>query len=211
MRIALVTDAWLPQMNGVVRTLTTVIAGLRQRGHEVEVISPDRFWSLPCPTYPEIRLALALPGQVGRLLDGFAPNAIHIATEGPLGWAARGHCRRRGLPFTTAYHTQFPEYLASRTGLPAQLFWPLIRRFHAPSQAIMVTTASIRAQLRQHGLERLHHWSRGVDMATFGPDHAPPDLFFALPRPISIRIGSRWWRLAMVLIRAGIVAEKRTV
>ncbi len=189
MRIALVTDAWLPQINGVVRTLASVTAELRLLGHEVELIAPDRFRSVACPTYPEIRLALAGPRAVGHLLAGFAPDAIHIATEGPLGWAARHWCLKRDLPFTTAYHTQFPDYVARRTGLPAQWIWPIIRRFHRPAAAIMVATETIRQQLRDQGLTHLRHWSRGVDLATFHPDHAPPDVFLGLPRPIQLYVG----------------------
>ncbi len=189
MKIALVTDAWSPQVNGVVRTLQTTVALLRQRGHEVMVISPDLFRSFPCPTYPEIRLALAGRGAVGKRLARFAPDAIHISTEGPLGWAARGWCLARKLPFTTAYHTQFPEYLARRTGMEARWFWPFIRRFHGPSAAIMVATGTIRAQLLEHGLFRVQPWTRGVDTAQFAPDHPPPDLFFTLPRPIQLYVG----------------------
>ena len=164
-RIAIVTDAWLPQMNGVVRTLTTTCDHLRAQGHEVLVISPDQFSSVACPTYPEIRLALALPGVVGERLRTFAPEAIHIATEGPLGMAARGYCTRRGIRFTTAYHTQFPDYLASRTHLPAQWFWRYIEWFHRPARRVLVATESISAELRAHGLPQLHRWSRGVDLA----------------------------------------------
>lgn len=189
MRIALITDAWTPQVNGVVRTLTAVTDELCRRGHEVEVISPDLYRSLACPTYPEIRLALAGPRPVGRRLDTFAPHAIHISTEGPLGWAARRWCLARGRGFTTAYHTQFPDYLARRTGLPASLFWHYIRRFHGPSAGIMVATETIRQQLRTHGLHRLRPWGRGVDLANFGPTIAPPDLFFELPRPIQLYVG----------------------
>jgi len=189
MRIALVTDAWAPQVNGVVRTLTAVTHDLRRRGHEIEIVSPDLFRSVACPTYPEIRLALAGRGVVGRRLEGFAPEAIHIATEGPLGWAARRWCLGRRRSFTTAYHTQFPDYLARRTRLPAAAFWPYIRHFHRPSAGIMVATETIRAQLREQGLTRLRPWSRGVDLANFGPDVAPPDLFFALPRPIQLYVG----------------------
>jgi glycosyltransferase involved in cell wall biosynthesis len=189
MRIALITDAWKPQVNGVVRTLASVTEHLSRFGHEVELIAPDQFTSFPCPTYSEIRLALAGPRQVGRRIERFAPDAIHIATEGPLGWAARHWCMRRGLAFTTAYHTQFPEYVARRTGLPAGLFWPLIRRFHQPSSTIMVATQTIRNELAAQGIGPLAHWSRGVDVATFQPDHAPPDLFFKLPRPIQLYVG----------------------
>lgn len=189
MRIAVVTDAWNPQVNGVVRTLASVTAELRGLGHEVELVAPDRFRSIPCPTYPEIRLALAGPRQVGRLLAQFRPDAIHIATEGPLGWAARHWCLRREQSFTTAYHTQFPDYVARRTGLPASLVWPFIRRFHRPSSAIMVATETIRRELRAQGLENLRHWSRGVDTGTFHPDYPPPDLFLGLPRPIQLYVG----------------------
>ncbi|OYW47176.1 MAG: alpha-mannosyltransferase [Sphingomonadales bacterium 32-68-7] len=189
MRIAIITDAWAPQVNGVVRTLTEVSEELRCRGHDVAVVSPDQYRSLPCPTYPEIRLALAGSGAVGRRLDAFAPEAVHISTEGPLGWAARRWCLRRKRAFTTAYHTQFPEYLARRTGLPAAAFWPYIRHFHRPAAGIMVATETIRSQLRAQRLTQLRPWTRGVDLALFGPDVAPPDLFFDLPRPIQLYVG----------------------
>ena len=189
MKIAIVTDAWHPQVNGVVRTLDTVIAELRSRGHEVEVISPDLFRSIPAPTYPEIRLALAGSCAVGKRLEHFRPDTIHIATEGPVGWAARHYCLRQGLPFTTAYHTQFPDYVARRTRLPARWFWPFIRRFHAPAARTMVATGKIRDQLREQGVGPLHHWGRGVDVQTFHPNYAPPDLFFSLPRPIQLYVG----------------------
>ena len=189
MRIALVTDAWAPQVNGVVRTLGAVTAELARRGHEIEVISPGEYRSLPCPTYPEIRLALASSHTVGTRLAEFMPEAIHISTEGPLGWAARRWCLANGRQFTTAYHTQFPEYLARRSHLPASVFWPYIRRFHGPSSGVMVATETIRAQLAAHGITQLREWSRGVDLAQFGPNIAPPDLFFDLPRPIQLYVG----------------------
>ena len=189
MRIAIVTDAWHPQVNGVVRTLTTVMGELLRNGHAVQIVSPAEFRSIPAPSYPEIRLALAGARTVGKRLSAFGPESIHIATEGPLGWAARRWCLNKGLPFTTAYHTQFPDYLARRTHLPARLFWPLIRSFHKPSQRIMVATPSIREELRGQGLTQLHHWSRGVDLAIFNPDHPPPDFFYNLPRPIQLYVG----------------------
>ncbi|TIX49175.1 glycosyltransferase family 4 protein [Alteraurantiacibacter aquimixticola] len=189
MRIALVTDAWEPQVNGVVRTLGSVTAQLRGEGHQVELIAPDQFRSIPCPTYPEIRLALAGPRSVGKRIARFSPDAIHIATEGPLGWAARRWCLRRKLPFTTAYHTQFPQYVARRTGLPVEWIWPIIRHFHRPSAAIMVATDTIARELEEQGLTHLRHWSRGVDIATFQPDLPPPDLYFALERPIQLYVG----------------------
>ena len=147
-RIAIVTDAWLPQMNGVVRTLTTTCDLLRAQGHDVMVVSPDRFPSLPCPTYPEIRLAISPPGAISRKLREFAPGAIHIATEGPLGVAARRYCERSGTPFTTAYHTQFPEYVARRTHLPARWIWKYVEWFHGPARRVLVATDSVRAELR---------------------------------------------------------------
>ena len=188
-RIAIVTDAWLPQMNGVVRTLTTTCAILRERGHDVMIVSPDQFASLPCPTYPEIRLAISRPGAVAKKLREFAPQAIHIATEGPLGMAARRYCSRAGTPFTTAYHTQFPEYVARRTHLPARWFWRYIEWFHAPARRVLVATESIRKELRGHGLGRLHHWTRGVDLSCFDPAAPPPPEFAQLARPIQLYVG----------------------
>lgn len=188
-RIVIVTDAWTPQMNGVVRTLMTTVDHLRDRGHQVTVISPDQFRSLPCPTYPEIRLGLATPGMVGKVIAGIAPDAVHIATEGPLGLSARSYCLRHAIPFTTAYHTQFPDYLASRTPFDAETFWRYIRWFHEPAERIMVATGSIRQELRAHGLDRLHHWSRGVDLACFSPYAEAPEAFAHLPRPIQLYVG----------------------
>ncbi|WEK45525.1 MAG: glycosyltransferase family 1 protein [Candidatus Andeanibacterium colombiense] len=189
MRIALITDAWSPQINGVVRTLLAITGLLERWDHQVLVISPDQYRSVPCPSYPEIRLALAGGRSVGTRIAEFAPDAVHIATEGPLGLAARRHCLRRGLPFTTAYHTQFPDYVAQRTGLPAAWFWAYIEWFHRPSSGIMVATESVRSELRSHGLSRLREWSRGVDLTAFGPGIEPPDLYWDLPRPIQLYVG----------------------
>jgi len=189
MRIAIVTDAWAPQVNGVVRTLQAVRGELEASGHEVSVISPDLFHSLPCPTYPEIRLALASSRAVGNRLAEFGPDAIHLSTEGPLCAAARRWCLAQGLAFTTAYHTQFPDYLAKRTRLPAGLFWRYIRRFHRPAQAVLASTESVRGQLEQHGIGPVRHWGRGVDLANFSPDAPPPREFAGLPRPILLYVG----------------------
>lgn len=187
--IAIVTDAWHPQTNGVVRTLATTCDTLRSWGHDVTVISPEGYPSVPAPTYPEIRLALTLPGAVGRRLAVIQPDAVHIATEGPLGFAARRYCMARKVPFTTAYHTQFPDYIARRTGLPARLFWPYIRWFHRPAQRVMVATETIRAALREQGLVRLSHWGRGVDLACFSPDAPPPPEYAGLEGPILLYVG----------------------
>ena len=189
MKIAIITDAWTPQVNGVVRTLTSVTQRLRSLGHDVLVVSPDQYASIPCPSYPEIRLALATRHGVGARLDDFAPDAVHIATEGPLGIAARRFCLNHGYPFTTAYHTQFPDYLARRTGLPAAMFWPFIRWFHAPAAGILVSTETVRQQLREQGLAQVVHWGRGVDLACFTPFAAPPALYAGLPRPIQLYVG----------------------
>ena len=187
--LAIVSDAWHPQVNGVVRTLSTTCDILRARGIRTTVLSPEGHRSLPCPTYPEIRFALKRPGETGRALAQYAPDAIHIATEGPLGLAARKYCLAQSIPFTTAYHTQFPSYAARRTHLPAATFWPYIRWFHRPSKAVMVATPSIREELRAHGIGRLHHWSRGVDLDCFSPDAPPPPEFDGLPRPIQLYVG----------------------
>ena len=188
-RIAIVTDAWEPQVNGVVRTLQSVRRVLEAQGHRVEVISPDRFYSLPCPTYPEIRLALASTGSVGAMLEQFRPNAIHLATEGPLCVAARRWCLRNDMPFTTAYHTQFPDYVSARSGVPAEWIWRYIRWFHAPSQAILASTPSIRESLIAHGLTKVKHWGRGVDLAAFHPGLAPHPAMAGLEGPIQLYVG----------------------
>lgn len=189
MRIVIVTDAWLPQVNGVVRTLQTIQAELEARGHLVKVISPDLYGSIPCPTYPEIRLAFVRSGAVGKAIAAFQPDAVHLATEGPLCLAARRWCLRGGVPFTTAYHTHFPDYVARRTGLPARWFWSYIRWFHGPAQAVLVSTKSVRQQLRSHGLAQVRPWGRGVDLSAFTPDATPPELFAGLARPIQLYVG----------------------
>ena len=187
--IAIVTDAWHPQTNGVVRTLDMTCDILRRWGHEVSVISPDQYRSIPAPTYPEIRLAMTWPGTAGRALAKINPDAVHIATEGPLGLAARRYCVRRNVPFTTAYHTQFPDYVARRTGISPKVFWRYIRWFHSPAQRIMVATETIRQQLRHHGLTKLHHWSRGVDLSCFTPGAPPPPEYAGLKGPILLYVG----------------------
>ena len=184
MKIAVVTDAWSPQVNGVVRTLQAVRTELERMGHRLLVISPDLYGSVPCPTYPEIRLALARGRSVGARIEAFGADAVHLATEGPLCLAARRWCLRHGRRFTTAYHTQFPDYLAKRTGMPAGWFWRDIRWFHGRSEAVLASTPSIRRTLQAHGIRQVKPWGRGVDLDVFGPDAPPPALFAALARPI---------------------------
>lgn len=188
-RIMIVTDAWHPQMNGVVRTLTATADMLRDWGHDVGLIVPSDFRSIPCPTYSEIRLAFAKPGAVARRIADFMPDAIHIATEGPLGLAARRYCLKRDLPFTTAYHTQFPDYVSRRTGIPTKAFWPFIRWFHRPASRVMVATETISRELASQGLENIHRWSRGVDLACFTPDAPPPAAYEELNGPIQLYVG----------------------
>lgn len=190
MKILIVTDAWHPQVNGVVRTLTTTRQELERLGHAVEVIAPDRFRTVPMPTYPEIRLALKPGARLVRMIDAMAPDAIHIATEGPLGLAARRYCLKRGVPFTTAYHTRFPEYVRDRFPVPLRLSYALVRRFHAPASAVMVATPSIEQDLIGRGFRNIKRWSRGVDTELFTPAAADPDRdFLDLPRPIFMSVG----------------------
>jgi glycosyltransferase involved in cell wall biosynthesis len=185
-RILIITDAWAPQVNGVVRTLRTVTDELRAMGATVEVVGPDRFRTIPCPSYPEIRLAI-LPGRkLGRIIDGFAPDALHIATEGPLGLAAQRHAKRRGLAFTTAFHTRFPEYLAARIRIPVGLTYAWLRRFHGRGSGCMVAAKSLRAELAARGFRNLKPWSRGVDLAAFQPQ---PREAWDFPRPIFAYVG----------------------
>lgn len=189
MRIAIVTDAWMPQVNGVVRTLQAVRAELEAMGHLVHIISPDDYVSVACPTYPEIRLAFARPERIGQAIQDFGADAVHLATEGPLCLTARRWCLRHGVPFTTAYHTHFPDYVAKRTGVPSDWIWRYIRWFHGPAEAVLVSTESVRTELRARGIAQVLPWGRGVDHALFRPDAVPPAAFAALQRPIQLYVG----------------------
>jgi len=186
MRIIIVTDAWHPQVNGVVRTLTRTREELTRMGHEVHVLSPDLFHNLPCPTYPEIRLAILPARKLTAMIEALQPSAIHISTEGPLGQAARRYCMKRGLPFTTAYHTRFPEYIQARFGMPVSWSYKALRRFHALSHGVMVATNSIQEELESRGFIRVKRWSRGVDTQLFRPRDKS---FLDLPRPIHLCVG----------------------
>ena len=189
MRLAIATDAWFPQVNGVVRTLAATVSELTRRGWEVELITPSQFLTAPAPGYGSIRLAIAPRFRTRKLLNAFQPEAVHIATEGPIGWSARKWCMDHGVAFTTAFHTRFPDYLAVRTGISPDRFWPVMRRFHQPSKAILTATASLRLELASRGLSQTREWSRGIDHALFrphGPIHAALN---RLPRPILINVG----------------------
>jgi 1,2-diacylglycerol 3-alpha-glucosyltransferase/glucuronosyltransferase len=186
-KILLATDAWAPQVNGVVRTLTEVSRELVAMGHSVVAVHPGLFRSVPCPFYPEIRLALGAGRRVGSIIEAAAPEAVHIATEGPIGLAVRRWCLKHGRAFTTAFHTRFPEYLAERRLLPARLTYTMLRRFHAPAGAVMVASESLRRELAAHGFANLAAWGRGVDAERFHPlENAPP---LDLPRPIFLSVG----------------------
>lgn len=186
LRVLIVTDAWLPQVNGVVVTLQNTIRELARLGHEVATITPDGFRTVPCPTYPEIRLALAPGHRVAQLVEKFAPDAVHVATEGPLGLAARRHCLRTGRPFTTAYHTQFPEYVHARSRLPLAVSYRWMRWFHAPARALMVATPDIHRRLAARGFANLAAWTRGVDTTLFRPG---PRGGLEVKRPIFLYAG----------------------
>ncbi|HWA80057.1 MAG TPA: glycosyltransferase family 1 protein [Acetobacteraceae bacterium] len=185
-RLLIISDAWAPQVNGVVRTLAAVAGELTAMGRAVDVIGPGEFRTLPCPTYPEIRLAL-FPGRaLARRIEDFAPEALHIATEGPLGMAARSYARQRGLAFTTSFHTRFPEYIAARTGLPPSLTYAWLRRFHAAGSGMMVAAESLRRELAGRGFDKIRPWTRGVDFSVF---RTAPREEWNLPRPIFLYVG----------------------
>ena len=192
MRILLATDAWEPQVNGVVRTLTRVVAELRDMGDQVEVISPDQFPTFPLPTYPEIKLAVGAHEGVRERFKTFEPEAIHIATEGPLGLAARRICLEWKLPFTTSYHTRFPEYVSARLPLPLAAGYAYMRWFHKPSGRLMVATPTMREELERHGFHNISLWSKGLDTQMFHPrrvNENEPDVFEGLARPIWLNVG----------------------
>jgi glycosyltransferase involved in cell wall biosynthesis len=186
MRILIATDAWKPQVNGVVRSLESVAKALSGLGAEVEFLTPQGFTTVPLPTYSEIRLALATSRAVASRLDGSAFDHIHIATEGPLGFATRRYCLRTKRPFTTSYHTRFPEYISARTKIPEALTYAALRRFHNAGRGVMVATTSIAQDLHNRGFQRLMRWSRGVDHEQFNPSKAKP---LDLPRPIFLYAG----------------------
>ena len=171
----------------MVRTLQAVRGEIEALGHIVAVIAPDQFASVPCPSYPEIRLALAR--GVGDRIAAFAPDAIHIATEGPLGIAARAWCLKRRRPFTTAYHTQFPDYLSARTRLPAHLFWRYIRWFHEPAHSVLVSTPTLARQMHARGILQTRLWGRGVDTALFRPEGTRHPDIAAMPGPVQLYVG----------------------
>ena len=190
MRILLATDAWEPQVNGVVRTLTRVVSEMREMGHIVEVISPDQFKTFPLPTYPEIKVAIGAYEKVQERFKQFEPEAIHVATEGPIGLAARRICVEWKLPFTTSYHTKFPEYISARLPVPVSAGYAYMRWFHGPSGRLMVATPTMRDELTRHGFRNISPWARGVDTVMFRPRRkGEPDVFEGMARPIWVNVG----------------------
>lgn len=169
MRILVATDAWRPQVNGVVRTYECLAEEVTQLGAELVLLTPDEFHTLPCPTYPEIRLAVPGYAYTVERIGVIKPDAVHIATEGPVGWMTRSYCLRRSIPFTTSFHTRFPEYLASRFGIPAGLTYGIQRRFHNAGAGMMVATPSLAADLEARGFQRVMPWTRGADTNVYRP------------------------------------------
>ena len=187
MKILIVTDAWEPQVNGVVRTLKMTRRELERRGHTVEIISPLGFRSIPCPTYPEISLAITHGRELARRIDSFSPDCLHIATEGPLGWLARRVAVRRKWPFTTAYHSRFPEYVEARSHLPVRWTYALLRRFHNAARATLAPTPAIVSDLKARGFHGARLWSRGVDLDTFS--HRGERMERPNDRPVFLYVG----------------------
>jgi glycosyltransferase involved in cell wall biosynthesis len=186
MRVLIATDAWHPQINGVVRTLKSLAESARRLGVAIEFLTPEGFPSLPVPTYPELRCALPNPREIARRVEQASPDAIHIATEGPVGYMVRRYCRKRGWPFTTSYTTRFPEYISARVPIPQSWTYALLRRFHCAAAVTMVSTASLMAELSRRGFKNLGMWTRGVDTELFKPEQA---IELDFPRPIFLSVG----------------------
>ena len=186
MRVLIATDAWPPQVNGVVRTLTSLAAAARRFGVQIEFLTGEGFASLPLPTYPGLRLALPGRREIARRIEAAEPDAIHIATEGPIGFMVRAYCLRHGLPFTTCFATRFPEYIAARFPIPESWSYAALRAFHRPATLTMVSTPSLTRELKDRGFENLAMWTRGVDTDLFRPDER---VDLDVPRPIFMNVG----------------------
>ena len=187
LKIIVVTDAWFPQVNGVVRTLRNVGDEVERMGHSITFITPDLFRTVPCPTYPEIRLCINAGARLAEMMKAENPDAVHIATEGPLGVAARRWCLRRGFPFTTAFHTRFPDYIHARFKVPVNWSWAVLKWFHGPSKGVMVATRTLERELNSRGLGKTKIWTRGVDLDLFRPRKT--DLFDQVDRPVFLFVG----------------------
>jgi glycosyltransferase involved in cell wall biosynthesis len=187
-KITIVTDAWRPQVNGVVRSLENTIDHLKSMGHDIMLVTPDRFRNIPLPSYPEIRIALTRYSTVAAEIDRFQPSFVHIATEGPLGFYARKWCLKNKMPFSTSYHTRFPEYVSARIPLPKSLLYALVRRFHNAGNVCMVATPSLEKDLRARGFRNLARWTRGIDQTLYAP-RPLEDKPLGLTRPIFLSVG----------------------
>jgi len=186
MRILIATDAWRPQVNGVVSTLERMTQAADEFGAKFEFLTPQGKWTAPLPTYPDIQVAITSLGKVSAQIEEADPDHIHIATEGPIGWLARRYCLKRKRIFTTSYHTRFPEYIKARIGVPERWTYAGLRYFHAPSAAVMAPTPFIGADLTRRGFSRVRLWTRGVNHALFRPRANP---VLDLPRPIFLCVG----------------------
>ena len=186
MRVLIATDAWRPQVNGVVSTLERMTQAAAEFGAKFDFLTPHGMWTLPLPTYPDIRVAIAGLGSIGRRIEAAAPDHVHVVTEGPIGWLTRRYCLKTNRPFTTSYHTRFPEYIRARTGVPELLTYAGLRRFHAPSAAVMAPTPTIIAELTRHGFKNVRLWTRGVNHSQFRPRAGR---VLNLPRPIFLSVG----------------------
>jgi glycosyltransferase involved in cell wall biosynthesis len=186
MRVLVATDAWHPQVNGVVRTLTSLAESARRQGATIEFLTPEGFPSVALPTYRTLRCALPTRKAIVRRIEKARPHAIHIATEGPIGHMARWYCLKQGLPFTTSYTTRFPEYISARLPVPEAWSYAVLRRFHAPASVTMVSTMSLMAELGARGFTHLGLWTRGVDTELFRPERA---IDLPLPRPLFVSVG----------------------
>jgi glycosyltransferase involved in cell wall biosynthesis len=185
MRILVATDAWHPQVNGVVRTLTMMAEAAKALGVDVSFLTPQSFRTFAMPSYPDLRVALPYQAKIARLIADARPDSIHIATEGPIGLLVRRYCRKQGLPFTTSFHTRFPEYISARLPVPESWIWRVLRRFHGASQAVMAATPALASELRARGFRNVVLWPRGVDARQFHPRIV--DL--GLPRPVFLCVG----------------------
>lgn len=186
MRVLIATDAWHPQVNGVVRTLNSLARFAQKEGADIRFLTHDGFVTFPVPTYPGLRLAVPNPSEIARRIEDSAPDAIHIATEGPIGFMTRRYCIRNGIPFTTSYTTKFPEYIAARLPVPEAWSYAALRRFHAAATVTMVATDSLHEELESRGFRNLGRWSRGVDTGLFSPDRV---IELDFPRPIFVSVG----------------------
>jgi glycosyltransferase involved in cell wall biosynthesis len=185
MRILIATDAWHPQVNGVVRTLTMTAEAARASGVEISFLTPQSFRTVALPSYPDLRLALPGPAKIAGLIDQARPDSIHIATEGPIGVAVRRYCRKRGLAFTSSFHTRFPEYVSARLPIPESWIWSALRWFHGASRAVMAATPALAEELCGRGFHNVVVWPRGVDAKLF----RPRPIASGLPRPVFLSVG----------------------